>query len=116
MDTLLEEISTLSANTIRKCNMRRNSSFNSAKRAMKGGWSPHMRALTAQLTMMIEMRRHLSGFAKRRRWANAAETRSGIQRLVWNWDEVVNSIRWKNEEARAAATEQSRPREFWLDC
>ena len=79
MDTLLEEISTLSANTIRKCNMRRNSSFNSAKRAMKGGWSPHMRALTAQLTMMIEMRRHLSGFAKRRRRVKAAEIRSGVQ-------------------------------------
>ena len=74
-----------------------------------------MRALTAQLTMMIEMLRHLSGFAKRRRWANAAETRSGIQRLVWNWDEVVQSIKWKNKEAKAATTEQSRPREFWLD-
>jgi hypothetical protein len=74
-----------------------------------------MRALTAQLTMMIEIRRHLSGFAKRKRWANAAETRSGIQRLVWGWDEVVNSIRWKNDEARTAATALSRPREFWLD-
>ena len=69
MDVLLEEISTLSANTIRKCNMRRNSSFNTTKRAMKGGWSPHMRALTAQLSAMIEMRRHMSGYAKRR-WAN----------------------------------------------
>ena len=115
MDILLEEISTLSANTIRKCNMRRNASFNTSKRSMKGGWSPHMRALTAQLTMMIEIRRHLSGFAKRKRWADAAETRSGIQRLVWGWDEVVNSIRWKNDEARMAATALSRPREFWLD-
>ena len=115
MDILLEEISTLSANTIRKCNMRRNASYNTSTRSMKGGWSPHMRALTAQLTMMIEIRRHLSGFAKRKRWANAAETRSGIQRLVWGWDEVVKSIRWKNDEARTAATVTSRPREFWLD-
>ena len=74
-----------------------------------------MRALTAQLTMMIEIRRHLSGFAKRRRWADAAETRSGIQRLVLGWDEVVDSIRWKNDEARMAATASSKPQEFWLD-
>ena len=32
MDVLLGEISTLSANTIRKCNMRRNSSFNTTKK------------------------------------------------------------------------------------
>ena len=92
MDVLLEEISTLSANTIRKCNMRRNSSFNTTKRAMRGGWSPHMRALTAQLTAMIEMRRHMSGYAKRRRWANADETRSGVFRLISDWDNVVDSI------------------------
>ena len=73
------------------------------------------RALTAQLTMMIDICRHLSGFAKRKRWADATETRSGIQRLVWGWDEVVNSIRWKNDEARMAATALSRPRDFWLD-
>ena len=115
MDVLLEEISTLSANTVRKCNMRRNSSFNTTKRAMKGGWSPHMRALTAQLTAMIEMRRHMSGYAKRRRWANVDETRSGVFRLVSNWDKVVDSIHWKSKEANTEATGQSEPREFWLD-
>ena len=79
MDVLLEEISTLSANTVRKYNMRRNSTYNSRKKAMKGGWSPQMRALTAQLTALIEIRRHMSGFARRRRWRGAEERKQGVK-------------------------------------
>ena len=74
-----------------------------------------MRALTVQLTAMIEMRRHMSGYAKRRRWANVGETRSGVFRLISDWDKVIDSIQWKSKEAKAEATGQSKSREFWLD-
>ena len=86
MDVMLEEISTLSANTVRKYNMRRSSSYNSKKKAMKGGWSPQMRVLTAQLTSLIEIRRHLSGFARRKRWIGTEQRKCGVKKLIDEWE------------------------------
>ena len=115
MDVMLEEISTLSANTVRKYNMRRNSSYNSKKKAMKGGWSPQMRVLTAQLTALIEIRRHLSGFARRERWRGAEQRKRGVEKLIGEWSKVADSIKWKSVEAKEAALSLAKPMHFWID-
>ena len=55
------------------------------KRARKNGWSPQFIGMKCYLLMLTEMRRHLTGAARRRKWMGEREEMLGTEHLVASW-------------------------------
>ena len=56
----------------------------------KDGWSPEAMAHIAHLRSLIEIRRHINGFQKRRKWkANTTQLSADIKRMVKKWKQAV---------------------------
>ena len=58
----------------------------------KDGWSPEAIVHKAHLRALIEIRRHVSGYHKRRKWtANSRHFSHDINRIMKTWrDEVID--------------------------
>ena len=51
-------------------------------RRFSDGWSPTYRTMAAQLSSLVEIRRHLTGQGRRRRWFGVAEEDAGVRKFI----------------------------------
>ena len=91
LDLLLEEITTIGPSIARSFNGRR-----SITCRMKCGWSPTVRALSAQLTCFIEARRRYWGYKGRKRWTRSQRL-PGLRDLVGQWVKCVDGMNWSTD-------------------
>ena len=86
----LEYISAISNQTSMKVQRKKRTK----RGCRKDGWSPLFMAYKQHLLMLLEVRRHLWGQARRPKWGQGRECGADMLRLTQRWEDEVARVLW----------------------
>ena len=81
----------------------------------KDGWSPEATALSIALSTLIELRRFIHGYARRRKWTTHADYKQGMHVLCSRWATQIDKLSHDPQQYDRLISLSGTNPSFWTD-
>ncbi len=83
---------------------------------MRDGWSPVYSVLVHHLCSILEIRRHLLGQHKRKKWTSEDVIKKGVEQFIEEWVKAAQQYEWESEtDYKKMLHKTGKGPSFWTD-